>query len=343
MMPTLSPSASTQMLRVCLPPTFMRFSGPCHSPLCRQEQSGTGRAPLALRLRGRCFKVAPSEGRVRMAIDYEAEYNNRARVPEHPQIFARWEHEATAYRAEAQEAGRAELGLAYGPTPRQTIDLFCPAQGAAAPLALFIHGGYWRSLEPAMFSHLARGLNDRGMTVAVVGYDLCPQVAIKDIISQMRQASLYLWRRFGRKIFVYGHSAGGHLAACLLATDWPAFSSDAPADLVPAACAISGLFDLSPLTGVAMNQDLCLTAADVREVSPLFWPPPAGRSLEAWCGALESAEFRRQNRMIGETWGSAGVDVMCLEMPDANHFTVLDPLTDPAGELSGRLAALVAR
>jgi arylformamidase len=152
-----------------------------------------------------------------------------------------------------------------------------------------------------------------------------------------------LWRRFGRKIFVYGHSAGGHLAACLLATDWRAFSADAPADLVPAACAISGLFDLSPLTGVSMNQDLCLTAAQAREVSPLFWAAPAGRSLEAWCGALESGEFRRQNRIIAETWGKAGVDAVCLEIPDANHFTVLDPLGHPASDLNGRLLALAAR
>jgi arylformamidase len=278
-----------------------------------------------------------------MTIDYEAEYNNRARVPEHPDIMARWDRDAAAYRAEAQEAGRAELGLTYGPTPRQIIDLFCPADGAAAPLALFIHGGYWRSLTPSMFSHMAKGLNERGMTVAVVGYDLCPQVSINGIIGQMRQASLYLWRRFGRKIFVYGHSAGGHLAACLLATDWRAFSPDAPPDLVPAACAISGLFDLSPLLGVSMNQDLCLAADEVREVSPLFWPAPAGRSLEAWCGALESGEFRRQNRIIGETWGAAGVDTMCLEIPDTNHFTVLDPLADPASELNDRLAALAAR
>jgi arylformamidase len=278
-----------------------------------------------------------------MAIDYEAEYNNRARVPEHPQIFDRWERDAAAYRAEASDAGRAELGLAYGTTPRQIIDLFYPAGGGAAPLALFIHGGYWRSLAPATFSHMARGLNEHGMAVAVVGYDLCPQVTITDIIGQMRQASVYLWRRFGRKIFVYGHSAGGHLAACLLATEWRAFSGDAPPDLVPAACAISGLFDLAPLTGVSMNQDLRLTPQQARAVSPLFWPAPAGRSLEAWCGALESEEFRRQNRVIGETWGQAGVDAVCLEIPDTNHFTVLDPLVDPAGEFTGRLAALATR
>ena len=278
-----------------------------------------------------------------MAIDYEAEYNNRARVPEHPQIFARWEREAAAYRAESIKTSRAELGLAYGPTPRQTIDLFDPTDGRSEALGLFIHGGYWRSLAPSQFSHLAKGLNRHGVTVAVAGYDLCPQVAIGDIISQMQQACLYLWRRHRRRIIVYGHSAGGHLAACLLATDWPALLSDAPRDLVPAAVAISGLFDLAPLVGVSMNADLRLSAAEACAASPLFWPAPAGLTLEAWCGALESSEFRRQNRIIAEAWGKAGVATVCLEVPDANHFTVVDPLSDPASELTGRLAVLAQR
>jgi arylformamidase len=276
-----------------------------------------------------------------MAIDDEAEYNNRARVPEHPQIFARWEREAAAYRAAA--AGRAELRLAYGPTACQAIDLFHPAGDRAAPLALFIHGGYWRSLDPSQFSHMAAGLNGHGVAVAVAGYDLCPQVKIPDIIAQMRQACLYLWRRLGRPIMVYGHSAGGHLAACMLATDWRALDAAAPRDLVPAACAISGLFDLAPLVGVSMNQDLRLTDADARAASPLFWPPPAGGTLEAWCGALESSEFRRQNRIIAEAWAGKGVAAVAREVPDANHFTVIDPLSNAASALTGRLAALVRR
>jgi arylformamidase len=278
-----------------------------------------------------------------MAIDYEAEYNNRARVPEHPQIFARWEREAAAYRAESIKSARAELGLAYGPTPRQTIDVFDPAGEASGSLALFIHGGYWRSLAPSQFSHLASGLNGHGATVAVAGYDLCPHVTISDIIAQMRQACLFLWRRYGRKILVYGHSAGGHLAACVLATDWPALAPDAPRDLVPAAVAISGLFDLAPFTAVSMNADLRLSPAEARAVSPLFWRPPAGLVLEAWCGALESGEFRRQNRIIAEAWAEAGVATACLEVPDANHFTVVDPLSDPASGLTGRLVALAQR
>ncbi len=218
-----------------------------------------------------------------MPIDYEKEYDNRGRVPEHPEIFARWEREGAAYRAAARDG---EFGLKYGPGARQTIDLF-PAKGSDAPLALFIHGGWWRSLEPSMFSQVTAGPNAHGVTVAVAGYELCPACSIASIIEQMRAACLWLWRKHKKHIFVYGHSAGGHLAACLLAQDWQAFASDAPADLVAAAYAISGVFDLAPLVHVSQNADLRLDEAEARRVSPLYWNVPAGRTLDAVVGALE--------------------------------------------------------
>jgi len=187
------------------------------------------------------------------AVDYEAEYNNRARVPEYPEIFARWARGAEDYRAEMLKRGRTVLGLSYGDTPWPIIDLFLPEAGETAPLALFIHGGYWRSLDPSSFSHMARGLNERGVAAAVVGYDLCPIVTVGDIIEQIRRACVFLWLRFGRRLMVSGHSAGGHLAAAMVATDWHALYPKAPPDLVPASYAISGVFDLTPLIGLSMN------------------------------------------------------------------------------------------
>ena len=214
-----------------------------------------------------------------MSLNYEVEYDNRARVPEHPEIFARWQREAAAYRAAAHNA---KPGIAYGPSMRRIIDLFPAKDDDKAPLAMFIHGGWWRSLEPAMFSQMAAGPNARGITVAVAGYDLCPNCSIADIIEQMRAACLMLWRKRRQRIFVYGHSAGGHLAACLAATDWKAFASDAPADLVPAAYAISGVFDLLPMVHVSQNQDLRLDEAEARRVSPLYWRVP--RRTQPRCG-----------------------------------------------------------
>ncbi len=273
-----------------------------------------------------------------MPVDYEIEYDNRGRVPEHPDIFARWQREAAAYRETARDA---ELGLAYGAGPRQTIDLF-PAKDddESTPLALFIHGGWWRSLESALFSQVAAGPNARGVTVAVAGYDFCPQVSIATIIGQMRSACLWLWRRQKKRIFVYGHSAGGHLAACMLAQDWQAFASDAPADLVPAAYAISGVFDLAPLVHVSQNADLRLDEAEARRVSPLYWKAPAGRTLDAAVGALESGEFLRQSKIIVDDWGARGVATRYEKIAGANHFTLVDPLSDPDSAMTRRVVDL---
>ena len=271
-------------------------------------------------------------------IDYEKEYDNRGRVPEHPEIFARWISDGAAYRAASPGA---EIGLRYGPRPRQTIDFFPAKNGdEQTPLALFIHGGWWRSLEPAMFSQLAAGPNARGVSVAVAGYELCPTCSIADIIEQMRGACLFLWRKHKKRIFIYGHSAGGHLAACLLAQDWKAFASDAPADLVPAAYAISGVFDLAPLCHVSQNADLRLDDAEARRVSPVHWKVPAGRYFDAVVGGAESSEFLRQSKFLADSWNSRGVATRYEEIPGTNHFTVVDPLADPASAMTRRVVDL---
>lgn len=276
-------------------------------------------------------------------MDYETEYNNRARVPDHPEIFARWREAAAKYREHMKAEENAELGLAYGPTERQKVDLFFPEATGHTPLAMFIHGGYWRSLEASTFSHMAAGLNARGVAVAVAGYDLCPDVTIGQIIVEIRTACLFLWRRFGQRLMVYGHSAGGHLAACMLATDWKRFDPKAPADLVPAAYSISGVFDLGPLMHTAMNSDLRLDETEVARVSPLNWPISNPRVFRAVVGGAESSEFLRQSRTVVDTWRPKGVDAHYEEIANANHFTVLDPLTNPASDMTQRCAILAAK
>ena len=273
-----------------------------------------------------------------MTIDYEKEYDNRGRVPEHPEIFARWTREGADFRAAARDA---ELGNSYGPSPRQTIDLF-PAKDddASTPLVLFIHGGWWRSLEPTMFSQMAAGPNAKGCTVAVAGYDLCPQVSIAAIIEQLRAACLWLWRTQHKRVTVVGHSAGGHLAACMLAQEWNAFASDAPNDLIRCAYAISGVFDLTPLVNISVNQDLKLDDAEARRVSPLYWRVPPGRTLDAVVGKFESSEFLRQSHSIVEAWRQGMAQTRYEEIAGTNHFTVVDPLADPASAMTRRVSDL---
>jgi arylformamidase len=269
------------------------------------------------------------------AIDYEAEYNNRARVPEYPAHFAGWARDAAAYR----EKNVPRL-IAYGPGARNIIDFF-PADDKR-PIVVFIHGGYWQALDGSFFSHLAGGLNAHGVGVAIPSYELCPDVTVEEIIGQMRTMTREL-ARLGQPLVISGHSAGGHLAACLLATDWPALDASLPKDLVVAAYAISGLFDLGPLVNTSINNALRLDEATARAASPLFWAAPRCGSLDAVVGECESAEYFRQSRSIVDAWGSTGLPTRFGTVADANHFTAIAPLADPDSPMVARLTELAGR
>src|SRR5262245_2285359 len=170
-----------------------------------------------------------------MPIDYEAEYNNRARVPEHPEIFARWARAGEDYRAEAMKERRAGLGLSYGSSLRQFIDLFSPRPGVVAPLALFIHGGYWRSLDQP---HGARAQCPRSGGRGRRLRSLPGGRHRRDHRSDPARMSVPV-AAHGSAHDDLGHSAGGHLAGAMVATDWQALYPKAPPDLVPAAYSIS--------------------------------------------------------------------------------------------------------
>jgi arylformamidase len=268
-------------------------------------------------------------------VDYEVEYNNRARVPENPAIMAGWVRDAAAYRER-----NARRVIPYGPGVRNIIDFF-PAEHDG-PIVVFIHGGYWQAFDGSSFSHLAAGLNAHGISVAIPSYDLCPKVTVDRIIGEMREASREL-ARLARPLVISGHSAGGHLAACMLATDWPAFDPALPEDLVTAAYAISGLFELEPLVATSINNALRLDQTTARAASPLFWKAPARGSLDAVVGENESAEYFRQSRTIVERWGAAGVATRFGTVPDANHFTAIAPLADPQSPMVLRLKELAER
>jgi arylformamidase len=269
------------------------------------------------------------------AVDYEVEYNNRARVPENPALMAGWARDAAAYRE--QHAPRV---LRYGPGARHTIDFF--AGDGQGPIVVFIHGGYWQALDGSSSSHCAKGLNACGVDVAVPSYDLCPQVSVDTIIEQMRNAAREL-ARLGRPLVISGHSAGGHLAACMLATDWQSLDASLPKELVIAAYTISGLFDLVPLVETSINKALRLDPVTAKAASPLFWKLPAHGSLDAVVGGEESAEYFRQSRTMTETWGAAGMPTRFGTIEGANHFTAIAPLADPASPMVLRLKELARR
>ncbi|MEI8265612.1 MAG: alpha/beta hydrolase [Betaproteobacteria bacterium] len=265
----------------------------------------------------------------------EAQYNNRARVPGHAQILARWAKDSQTARATQP----CTLDVAYGSTDAERLDVFSPSGGSparrahtvGAPLLVFVHGGWWRSLDKFDHSFIAPALTAAGSVVIVPNYALCPSVGMEEIALQMARSLAWCWRHAEElgadpnRISVAGHSAGGHLAAMLLSAQWRRMGDDLPADLVKAALSISGVFDLDPIRRTPFLQaDLRLTPRSVRRLSPAGFPAPTG-TLRAVAGALESQEFLRHNRLIRRRWGHRAVPV-CEAIADADHFTVLDGL-----------------
>ena len=260
-------------------------------------------------------------------IDLEAEYNNRARVPDHPAVMQRWRE-----TAEAARAAHPPREIACGPGEREVMDLF-PA-GDAAPVAVFLHGGYWQALDRSWFSGLAPALLAHGVGLAVPSYDLAPAVRLGTILKQVRAATDAVRALNGARPVVFGHSAGGHMAACML--------SEGRAS---AAVSISGVFDLAPLIPTSLNAALRLDEAEAAALSPIHWPVPDGSTpggtvLDCLVGADESPEFLRQSRMMTDLWGAKGVETRYEALPGLNHFTVLDPLFDPDSVVVRRIVNL---
>ncbi|MCW5659352.1 MAG: alpha/beta hydrolase [Burkholderiaceae bacterium] len=263
----------------------------------------------------------------------DVQYNNRARIPEHPQIFARWAESSKL----ARERLKSTLDIRYGDQPGETLDVF-PAAQPGAPVLVFIHGGYWRSLDKSDHSFLAPSFVDAGVTVVVPNYALCPSVTIEAIALQMTRALAWVWRNPGvhsgdpNRIAVAGHSAGGHLAAMMLSCRWKDVGEDLPPKLVPGALSISGLYDLEPIRNTPfLQQDLQLTPQSVKRLSPAFFPRPRG-TLYTVAGINESDEFLRQNQLIRDQWGPTTVPV-CETIPGRHHLDVLHDLADPQARL----------
>jgi arylformamidase len=263
----------------------------------------------------------------------DTEYDLRTRHPEHPDVFARWQTASSL--VQRLESWRADVR--YGDGDGETLDIY-PTPRANAPVLVFIHGGYWRSLDKADHAFVAPAFTSEGALVVMPNYALCPAVGIEHIALQMTRALAWVHRNaalYGgdpRRIVVAGHSAGGHLATMMLSCRWKDVDPALPAQLVTGALSIAGIYDLEPLRHAPfLKDDLVLTTSSVRRLSPAFFPRPR-RPLYALVGGDESAEFKRQTALIRDQWGPTSVPV-CEVLPGVNHYTILHGLADPKGRL----------
>ncbi|MDD9909606.1 MAG: alpha/beta hydrolase [Ahrensia sp.] len=271
-------------------------------------------------------------------IDYAAEYDNSGRVANSAQLKDAYPINAMAFR---ETAKFAHYDLAYGPEERNKLDMFWPSEDRDCPVVIFIHGGYWQSLDRKTFSHMAKGLNDHGMAVAMPSYTLAPKATVETIINEMRRACITLYQTLERKLTVVGHSAGGHLAACMLATQWDTIHEDLPHDLISSGMGVSGLYDLTPLLKTPVNDALGMDEAHAASASPIAWVPDATHRFEAWVGGDESDEYHRQSRELADRWNLLGTPTNYVSLPGTNHFTIIDDLTRSGSRMVKRVVELV--
>jgi arylformamidase len=272
----------------------------------------------------------------------DQEYNPRSQVPEFASYFSRWRIMAMDARASLD----GQLDMSFGSSPHETLDFF-PAASRRAPLMMFIHGGYWRSFDKGDFSWIATPYIKAGISVAVLNYGLAPDTPLPQIVEQIRHACIWTYKNCETlgidpsRMFCAGHSAGGHLTAMMLATDWPAVQHGLPTRLLAGAITVSGLFDLEPLTRAEfLRRDLALDANGARLMSPCYLRLYNDTSLLRALGELESLEFHRQSILVAERW-PAICGRPLIDVPGCNHLSVCDALALPGNILFETVCATV--
>ena len=258
----------------------------------------------------------------------DAEYNPLSTAGDAGDIVKRWEERS----AHARKHLNTHLGVRFGPTADEYMDIF-PSDKPSGGLHLFIHGGYWRRFTAREFSFVAPTLVESGVSVAVMNYALCPEVTVGEIVRQTRSAIYWLKEnesKYGidaRHLTISGHSAGGHLLAMALNSDWES-TYNLDHDVIAGACAISGIYDLSPLPYSYLQPQIQLTWADVKYLSPIQHIPDRAPPLTVVVGGHETSEFIRQSRDFFTAWQTKGLTGNWLNIEDAHHFNILDGFED---------------
>jgi arylformamidase len=265
--------------------------------------------------------------------DLEYQYNPRVSVPEYPELAKL----RAAQARKVRQSAKSWLNVAYGSSPREMLDIY-PADRPGGPVLVYIHGGYWRSGSKEDNCNFVPTFTRRGATVALVEYDLCPQVTITDIVRQTRASIAWVYRnivRYGanpEKLFISGHSAGGHLTAMALAHDWE--QEGLPRDIIKGAVATSGVYDLDVVMRISVQEQVRLTPELARLNSPFLNPPRLKCPLVVAVGGDEPKGWQQMSESYFHYCKQHGMNVEYLVEPDANHYTMSEHLLDDAQPLT---------
>jgi arylformamidase len=272
--------------------------------------------------------------------ELEYQYNPRVSVPEFPELAKI----RSAQARKVRESAKSWLNIPYGSSARETVDIYAAGK-AGGPVLVYIHGGYWRSGTKEDNANFVPAFTERGATVVLVEYDLCPKVTVTDIVRQTRASLAWTFRNILRysgdpsRFYISGHSAGGHLTAMALANDWE--REGVPRDFIKGAVAMSGVHDLDMVMHISTNEEIRMTPEIAKQNSPLANPPMVNCPLLIAVGGAEPEGWKQMSKDYYEFCKQRGLEAEYLEVPGANHYTMSEHLGTPASPLAQGIFGLM--
>ncbi|XP_077379911.1 kynurenine formamidase-like, partial [Festucalex cinctus] len=248
----------------------------------------------------------------------------------------------------ARTLAQTLLNVPYGEGEGEKLDAYIPTTNSLdVPLVIYLHGGYWQFLSKEESGFMAVPLIDKGVVVVAVGYDIAPRGNMDLMVSQVRKSVVSVVQQYSHisGLYLCGHSAGAHLAAMVLSTDWSQYS------IVPqikGAFLVSGIYDLLPILSTYVNEPLKMTEEVAIKNSPSKLIPQVKRSSSS-CQIVvavaenDSPEFRKQSEDYYNTLKATGLSVTLEDVSNTDHFSIIEQLVDGDYHLTKLLLKMMGK
>lgn len=237
----------------------------------------------------------------------------------------------------------------YGEKERWTMDIYNEDLPADSPVFVFIHGGCWMEGSSKLYGYLGEALRRNDVVVICLAYELAPSVTLEQIVVQIKEAMTFVvqfaTKRGSRGVYVSGHSAGGHLAAVLMSSEWMAEPTNRK--IVKGAVLISGVFDIFPFIETSVGKPVSITVDVANRLSPINLVKEASKYIEPNTNIIvtvashDPPKFIEQSKSYYQKLLDSGISATYLFVPNEDHFTIMEKIHDDEFILTKKIIQLI--